>query len=62
MLVNVLWPSPITSGRALFNFGWITLLVVVVIVVVGAIYEVLARPDKKVAEHLQPHESPAPAP
>jgi amino acid transporter len=52
MLLNVLWPSPITSGRALFNYGWITLLVMVVIVLVGGAYEIVARPDKKVSEHL----------
>ena len=52
MLVNIVWPSPLSSGRAaLFNFGWVTLLVMVLIVVVGAIYEGLARPDKKVREH-----------
>ena len=52
MLLNIVWPSALTSGRAAyFNYGWITLLVMFVIVAIGAIYEGLARPDKTVAEH-----------
>jgi amino acid transporter len=51
MLVNISWPSAITSGRALFNYGWVTLLVMLVIVVIGAIYEGFARPDREVSEH-----------
>jgi hypothetical protein len=45
------WPSALSSGRALFNYGWVTLLVMALIVLIGVIYEVLARPDKRVAEH-----------
>ena len=52
MLLNIVWPSSLTSGRAAyFNYGWVTLLVMLVIVVVGALYEGLARPDKTVATH-----------
>jgi len=52
MLLNIVWPSSLSSGRgALFNYGWITLLVMVVIVLLGALYEVVARPDKKIAQH-----------
>ncbi len=52
MLLNIVWPSSITSGRgALFNYGWITLLVMVIIVAIGALYEGLARPDRRVARH-----------
>jgi amino acid transporter len=48
MLLNIVWPSSLTSGRGvLFNYGWITLLVMFVIVVVGGLYEALARPDRK---------------
>ena len=52
MLLNVVVPTGLTSGRALFNLDWITLLVMVVIAVVGAIYFLIARPDRKVAAHL----------
>src|ERR1035437_5035941 len=51
MLINIVWPSALSSGRALFNYGWVTLLVMALIVLIGVIYEVLARPDKRVAEH-----------
>jgi amino acid transporter len=51
MLLNIVWPGPLSGGRAVFNYGWITLLVMLVIVGAGAIYEALARPDKNVARH-----------
>ena len=52
MLLNIVWPSSITSGRGLlFNYGWVTLLVMVVIVGAGALYEGLARPDRSVSKH-----------
>ena len=47
MLLNIVWPSALTSGRgALFNYGWITLLVMFIIVAGGALYEGIARPDR----------------
>jgi amino acid transporter len=52
MLLNVVVPTGLTSGRGLFNYDWITLLVMVIIAVVGAIYFFLARPDRKLASHL----------
>jgi amino acid transporter len=49
MLINILIPSGITSPRGiLFNYDWITLLVVVVIVVIGAVYYVLGRPARRI--------------
>ncbi|HZV80108.1 MAG TPA: amino acid permease [Candidatus Binatus sp.] len=51
MLVNIVWPSSLSSGRALFNYGWVTLLVMIIIVAGGAIYEAIARPDRAVAQH-----------
>jgi amino acid transporter len=51
MLLNIVWPSPLGSGRAVFNYGWVTLLVMAIIVGAGAIYEAIARPDRKVAQH-----------
>ena len=52
MLLNVVVPTGLTSGRGLFNYDWITLFVMVVIAVVGAIYFFVARPDRKLASHL----------
>ena len=52
MLINICWPSSIYSARgALFNYGWVTVLVIAVIVIVGALYEVIARPDLRIAQH-----------
>ncbi|MGZ4308426.1 MAG: APC family permease [Gaiellaceae bacterium] len=52
MLLNVVVPTGLSSGRALFNLDWITLLVMVIIAVVGAVYFLIARPDRKVSGHL----------
>jgi amino acid transporter len=52
MLVNVVVPTGLSSGRALFNLDWITLLVMVIIAVVGALYFLIARPDRKVGQHV----------
>ncbi len=50
MLINILLPSGDSSPRALlFNFNWLTLVVVMVIVIIGAVYYLVARPDRKVA-------------
>jgi amino acid transporter len=52
MLLNVVLPTGLTSGRALFNLDWITLFVMAIIAVVGGIYFLVARPDRKVAGHV----------
>src|SRR5689334_6557208 len=52
MLLNVVVPTGLSSGRALFNLDWITLLVMVIIAVVGGLYFVFARPDRKVGKHV----------
>ena len=46
MLLNIVWPSSLSSGRAVFNYGWVTLLVMAIILGVGALYEAIARPDR----------------
>ncbi|HXN08847.1 MAG TPA: amino acid permease [Candidatus Acidoferrales bacterium] len=51
MLLNIVWPSSLASGRAIFNYGWVTLLVMAIIAGVGALYEATARPDRSVAQH-----------
>jgi amino acid transporter len=52
MFLNVVVPTGLTSGRGLFNYDWITLFVMAIITFVGAIYYVIARPDRTVATHL----------
>ena len=51
MLLDIVWPSSLSSGRAVFNYGWITLLIMILIVAAGAIYESVARPDRRIAQH-----------
>ena len=52
MFINVVLPSGLTSPRAVFNYDWITLLVMFVIAVVGAAYFFSARPDRGVRHHV----------
>ncbi len=51
MLLNIVWPGALSSGRAVFNYGWVTLLVMLIIIAIGAIYETIARPDRSVSRH-----------
>jgi amino acid transporter len=52
MLLNVVAPTGLSSPRAYFNLDWITLLVIFLIAVVGALYFFIARPDRGVRTHL----------
>jgi amino acid transporter len=52
MLLNVVAPTGLSSPRGYFNLDWITLLVIVIIAVVGALYFFIARPDRGVSKHL----------
>lgn len=55
MLIDIVWPSGLSSPRgSLFNFDWITLMVMVVLLVIGAVYFLAARPYRRLA---QPAES-----
>ncbi|TML71041.1 MAG: amino acid permease [Actinobacteria bacterium] len=58
MLLNVVVPTGLTSGRGLFNYDWITLFVMAIIAAVGAIYFLVARPDRKLAAHLHDRVEP----
>ncbi|MGH3273335.1 MAG: APC family permease [Streptosporangiaceae bacterium] len=50
MLVNIVLPSGLTSPRgSLFNFDWITLVVMLGLVIIGGIYFVLARPYRRLS-------------
>jgi len=50
MLLNIAVPTGISSPKsALFNYDWMTLMVVLLIVVVGALFYFTARPQRKVA-------------
>ena len=53
MFLNVVYPSGLSSGRAILNLDWITLFVIFIIAVVGAAYLLIGRPDRNVERHLQ---------
>jgi hypothetical protein len=63
MVLNVVYPSGLSSGRAFVNLDWISLLMIVGIAVLGVAYLFAARPDRNVERHLQgtvePPEAPA---
>jgi hypothetical protein len=60
MFVNVIYPSGLSSARgAFFNLDWITLSVIVVIAVIGAIYLLIWRPDRNVEKHLHDPREPS---
>ncbi|MDH2442425.1 amino acid permease [Amnibacterium sp. CER49] len=48
MLIDIVLPSGLSSPRgALFNLDWITLAVMVVLLAIGAVYFLVARPDRR---------------
>jgi len=62
MFLNVIYPSGLTSARAIFNIDWITLFIMFIIAVVGALYLFIARPDRNVQRHLDGGAAPPEAP
>jgi len=52
MLVNVVIPTGIASPRGYFNLDWITLLVIAIVAVVGAILFLIRRPDRLLGRHV----------
>jgi amino acid transporter len=52
MLVNIAAPTGLSSPRAYFNLDWITLTVMFLIALVGAVFFLIARPDRGVAGHV----------
>ncbi|MDT4940854.1 MAG: hypothetical protein QOJ34_943 [Pseudonocardiales bacterium] len=50
MLINIVLPTGLDSPRgALFNYGNMTLGVILLLIVVGGVYYVIGRPDRKIA-------------
>jgi amino acid transporter len=58
MLINVVLPTGLASPRAYINLDWITLMIMVLIFVVGAIYFFIVRPDRNVSHHLHDEAEP----
>ena len=63
MLLNIVVPTGISSPKgALFNYDWITLLVMVVILAIGAVYYFTAHPERRIGGGATPGPTePAPA-
>ena len=59
MFINVVFPSGDSSARAAINFNWITLNVMIVIAIVGVVYFVIARPDRKLKQHVHDELEPS---
>jgi len=58
MLVNVVLPSGLTSGRAYFNLDWITLLVMAVVTVAGVIVFFAAHRGLQIGAHMIDTDAP----
>ena len=58
MLVNVVLPSGIASGRAYFNLDWITLLVMAVVTVAGVIVYFAAHRGREIGAHMVDTDAP----
>jgi amino acid transporter len=60
MLFNILLPSGTTSPRAaFFNYDWMTLLVILVIVALGAVYSLVSRPARRIPVSVIPERGEA---
>jgi amino acid transporter len=54
MLVNMVAPTGLSSPRgAYFNLDWITLIVMIIVFIVGAVLFALARGGRQIDEHLR---------
>ena len=58
MLVNVVLPSGIGSGRTYFNLDWITLLVMAVVTVAGIIVYFAAHGGREIGAHIVDTDAP----
>ena len=58
MLVNVVLPSGLSSGRAYFNYDWITVAVMVVVAVAGVIVFFAAHRGRDIGAHMIDTDAP----
>ncbi len=61
MLVNVVLPSGLGSGRSYFNLDWITLLVMAVVTVAGIIVYFAAHGGREIGAHMVDTDAPGTA-
>src|ERR1700730_12737193 len=53
MLINVVAPTGLSSPRAYFNIDWLTLIVMIIVFIVGAVLFALARGGREIDAHLR---------
>ena len=54
MLLNIVWPSGLTSPRgALFNFDWMTIGIMLLIAILGGVYYLVSKPQERVAQRMK---------
>jgi amino acid transporter len=53
MLVNMVAPTGLSSPRGYFNLDWITLIVMIIVFIVGAVLLALSRGGKEIDAHLR---------
>jgi cbb3-type cytochrome oxidase subunit 3 len=53
MLVNMVAPTGLTSPRGYFNLDWITLVVMIIVFIAGAILFALSRGGREIDAHLR---------
>ena len=58
MLINVVLPSGLGSGRSYFNLDWITLLVMAVVTVAGIIVYFAAHGGREISAHIVDTDAP----
>jgi amino acid transporter len=56
MLINIVLPSGLGSPRgSLFNYDWITLVVMLGLLIIGGVYFLVARPHRRSTEQRESH-------
>ena len=58
MLVNVVLPTGLGSGRSYFNLDWVTLLVMAVVTVAGIIVYVVVHGGREIDAHMMDTDAP----
>jgi hypothetical protein len=53
MLIDMVAPTGLSSPRGYFNLDWITLVVMMIVLIVGAVLFLLARGGRELDQHLR---------
>jgi len=53
MFVDMVWPSGLSSPREFLNLDWITLVVMIIVLIVGVVFFLIAHSGRSLDEHLR---------